>query len=157
LVIDMEKVKEIISKKPMMFVIISLAYTVAVIFLKWQIHPKLESLLFVAGSVIGIYFLDIAESFFQVHPSPFSSVVFGGGLVVVSLFIVSSSGSSLATGLVLALYLTLIMRQVAEWRQQHNLNSWYELLSQTVTPRTQLFILAFFIVMFLGETLIYIR
>lgn len=153
----MDKVREIIRKKPALFIIISLIYLIAVGLVKWQIHPPVWALTYLAGGLVGIYFMDAAEEFFRLTPSPFRSIVFGAMFVAVSLFVVTSSGSFLASGLVLSLYLSMILWQIGEWRLTGNLNSWYRMVTVPVSVRTQLQITALFILLFLVETFLFIR
>jgi hypothetical protein len=153
----MEKVKMVFNQKPVISVIISLAYCVGVIFLKWQLHPTTVSLVYALGSIIGIYFLEMAEVVFDVKPSPFTSIVFCAGFVVLSLFIITSVNGTLASGLVFTLYLTLIMRMIGQWQQQGNLNSWFSLLNQPVKPRNQFIIMMIFIGLFVVETGLFVR
>lgn len=154
---DIEKVKEIIRRKPMFFLFVSLGYLVLVAFLKWNIHLTLDTLAFLIGGVIGVYFLDIAEVFFQLSPSPFRSIVFVGAFVFVSLFIVTSSGSPLASGLVLSLYATLVFWQVGQWQIQKNLNDWYRMIAGPVTIKAQQWILVGLVLLFFVETFLFVR
>lgn len=154
---DLEKIKAIIRRKPLFFLFVSLGYLVLAAFLKWNIHPSWNTLWFLAGGVIGVYFLDIAEVFFALNPSPFRSVIFLAGFVFVALFIVTSSDSTLAAGLVLSLYLSLILWQVGEWQAMQNLNSWYRMIAVPVRTQIQWWILLSFIGLFFVETFIFVR
>lgn len=153
----MEKVKEIIRKKPLLFLILSLAYLFSVGFLKWAFTPPLAGLWFVVGGVVGIYFLDIADVFFHLSPSPFRSIVFAAAFVVVSLFVVTSSGSMLASGLVLSLYVTLLLWQLGEWHVRGNLNEWYRMIAGPVPVGVQRWGVVLFVVILLMETYLFIR
>ncbi len=113
----MEKIRELIKRKPAIFVIISLAYLVGVGLIKWRIHPPLLALAYLGGGLLGVYFLDIAEVFFNLTPSPFRTITFQALFVLVSMFVVTSSGSLLATGLVLSMYLTMLLRMGFEWKK----------------------------------------
>lgn len=121
----MDKFLAIIRRKPPLFLIISLGYLILVGFFKWHIRPPVGVLWFLAGGAIGVYFLDAAEVFFALSPSPFRSFVFLVGYVVVSLFVTTSSGSLLAQGLVVSLYLTLILWQIGQQQVSGNLADWY--------------------------------
>jgi hypothetical protein len=153
----MDKFLRIVRRKNSFYYYASFAYLAAVILLKWTIHPAIEILWFVAGGVIGIFFLDFAEEFFHLSPSPFRSILFCGGFVIVALFVVSSSGSLLASGLVLTVYLTLLLWQIGEWRSAKNLHAWYQILSQPVTVSVQYRILNVFALVFLLLTVLFIR
>lgn len=114
----MDKVLAIIKRKPLVFLIISLSYLVLVGLIKWHLTPPLAALWFILGGAIGVYLLDGAEVFFALNPSPFRGIAFLIGFMVVSLFVTTSSGSPLAQGLVLSMYVTLILRQayiLARW------------------------------------------
>lgn len=154
---DIEKVKRIIKRKPLFFLIGSLVYLVLVGFLKWNFSPTADALLFLVGGLLGVYFLDIAEVFFELSPSPFRSMVFVGAFVVVSLFVVTSAGSPLASGLVLSLYLSLVLWQVGQWQIQGNLNDWYRMIAVPVDLSRQRIILIVFALVFLAETFLFIR
>lgn len=153
----MSKIIEIINKKPLVFLFFSFIYLFAVGFLKWRMAPTIETLWFVIGGAIGIYFLDGAEVFFRLSPSPFRSIVFSAVFVIVSLFVVSSSGSTLASGLVLSLFITLILWQVGEWRVRGNLNEWYRMVAGPVSATMQRWGMVLFVAIFLLETYLFIR
>lgn len=152
----MDKVQAIIKRKPIFFLVISLIYIVALGFLKWQIHPTINSLYYLAGGLLGVYFLDIAEEFFGLTPSPFRSIIFAVLFVVVSLFVVTSSGSMLTAGLVLSLYLSLVLWQLGEWQINGNLNSWYRMIAAPVTVAVQKWLTVIFIFFFLAETALFL-
>ena len=154
---DLDKIKEIIRRKPPLFLLVSLGYLALVAFLKWDMHPTMATAIFVVGGLIGVYFLDIAEVFFHLNPSPFRSVVFAGAFAGVSLFIITSSGSILASGLVLSLYLSLVLWQIGEWQIQGNLASWYRLVAGQVSVQTQKAILIGFCIFFLVVTFLFTR
>jgi hypothetical protein len=113
----MRKIEELIKRKPPIFLIVSLAYLAGVGFLKWQIHPPIWALAYLGGGLLGVYFLDIAEVFFSLTPSPFRTITFQALFVLVSFFVITSSGSLLATGLVLSMYLTMLLRMSFEWKK----------------------------------------
>ncbi|MCL4200124.1 hypothetical protein KJZ67_02135 [Patescibacteria group bacterium] len=73
----MDKVKELIRSKPRIFVYITGVYLLVLVLLKWLTNPSLDALWFFMGGAIGVYFLDAAEIFFGLQPSPFRSHVFG--------------------------------------------------------------------------------
>ena len=153
----MNKLLELVKRKPAFFLFLSLAYLFAVGFAKWQIKPPPVALWFVAGGLLGVYFLDAAEVFFALTPSPFRSIVFVGAFMAVSFFIVTSSGSLLASGLVLSLYLVLILWQVGEWQIRGNLNDWYRMVAGPVSGNTQQWIIVAFTLVFLVETFLFVR
>ncbi len=149
--------KQIISRKPLLFLFISLGYLLVAGILKWFIHPPLDSVWFILGGVVGVYLLDASEVFFAISPSPFRSIVFAGAFVVLSLFVVTSADSMLAEGLVLTLYLTMILWQVGEWQITGNLNSWYRMVEGPVAPALQRWGMLIFAALFVVETLLFLR
>ncbi len=153
----MKKILDIIQKKPSIDAFISLIYFVIIGLLKWRLSPSAPTLFFFTGAVLGIYFLEIAEEIFNLKPSPFRSIVFAVGLVLVSFFVITSTASMLGAGLVLSLSLTLILWQVKEWRTVGNLNQWYIMISGPVAHNAQRLILAGFIIIFLIETFLFLR
>lgn len=146
-----------IQKKSSRSVLIGFLYIVIVGLLKWHIQPPVSAVWYLMGGILGIYFLDIAETFFKLEPSPFRSIIFAIGFVMVSFFVVTSSGSFLATGLVFSLYLTLILWMVSQWQSEKNLNSWYTMIAGIISPSAQRWILIGFITVFFIETFLFVR
>ena len=153
----MDKIGEIIRKKPLLFLMISLVYLVTLGFLKWGIPPSTDAIYFAVGGVLGIFFLDIAEVFFNLTPSPFRTIVFVAGFSLVSFFVISSSDSLLGKGLVLSLCLTLLLWQLGEWQVRGNLESWYRMVAGSVSVATQQWITFGFLVLFLVETYLFVQ
>lgn len=149
--------KQIISRKPLLFLFVSLAYLVGVGLIKWFIHPPLDAVWFILGGVIGVYLLDVAEVFVAINPSPFRSIVFAGAFVILSLFVVTSANSMLAEGLVLSLYLTMVLWQLGEWQIAGNLNTWYRMVEGPVSVQRQKWGMIIFGALFVVETLLFLR
>lgn len=150
-------VRSILQRKPSLFLISTIIYILVLYVLKWNIHPTISALWFLVGSVMGMYFLEIAEEFFHLDPSPFRSVVFVGLFSIVSFFVVSSSGSYLAMGLVLSMFLTLVLWQIGEWSTVKHLNRWYSMVADPVRPQTQLWVMMGVMLFFLFETFLFLR
>lgn len=119
--------------------------------------PSLDAALFIFGGVIGIYFLDAAELFFALNPSPFRSVVFQALFAVVAFFVVTSSTSMIGSGLVLSLFLQMMLWQVGEWRLTGNLHRWYRMVAGTTDAATERLVFIGSFAIFLIETYIFIR
>jgi hypothetical protein len=149
--------KKIISRKPLLFLFLSLGYVGLLGFAKWFIHPPLEAVWFIFGGAIGVYLLDAAEVFFAINPSPFRTIVFAGAFVVLSLFVVTSSNSMLASGLVLSLYLTMLLWQIGQWQIDGNLNTWYRMVAGPVSVQHQKWGMIIFAALFAVETLLFLR
>lgn len=152
----MDKVKELIRQKPRVFLVVTGVYFVAVVVLKWLAHPSLDAVWFLLGGGIGIYFLDAAEQFFALNPSPFRSIVFQVLFAVVAFFVVTSSTGTIGSGLVLSLFLQMIMWQIGELRLNGNLDSWYRMVAGSVDTRTERIILIASVFVFLISTYIFI-
>ena len=152
----MDKVLAIVKRKPPLFLFLSLGYLFVVGLIKWQIHPPIGALWFLVGGAIGVYLLDGAEVFFALSPSPFRSIVFVAAFALVSLFVLTSSGSLLAQGLVFSLYLTLILWQAGQWQMSGNLNDWYRMVATPASPTTQRWGLILFAVLFFVETFLFL-
>ncbi len=146
----------ILSRKPAIYLLTTVIYLLLTTIVKWpSFHQNI--LWYVLGGLLGVYFLDIAETFFHLTPSPFRTVLFLGAFSIVSLFIITSSGSFIAKGLVLSLYIQLLLLQCGEWRIMKSLSGWYRMISPPVPVRYQKIGLYVFAVFFLIETLIFIR
>lgn len=152
----MNKVLACITKKPPILIIIPLLYLVITVFLKWQITPTVDTIWFIIGGVIGIFLLDVAEVFFKLVPSPFRTIVFAAGFLVVSLFIITSSGSPAAIGLTLSIYLSMILWQVGAWQVRGNLNDWFHLTTGEVSVAWQRILFAIFVLLFVAETILFL-
>lgn len=148
---------EIIKKKPVLFLAVSVGYALGVGVLKWGIAWPPQAALYFAGAILGVYFLDAAEVFFALVPSPFRSIVFVAGFAVVSFFIVTSSGSFVGSGLVLSLFLSLILWQIGEFQVAGNLNSWFRMVAGVPTILQQKWIVVFLTAIFLLESYLFIR
>ncbi len=153
----MDKIIEIIKKKPVLFLAISVVYALGVGVLKWGIAWPPQAFLYFVGAILGVYFLDGAEVFFNLKPSPFRSVVFVTAFIVVSLFMITSSGSFVGMGLVLSLYLSLILWQLGEMQIVGNLNNWYRMVAGPVSLNVQRWTLFVFVAFFVLETFLFIR
>lgn len=151
----MEKVLEIIRRKPPVLFAIPLVYLILVGVLKWGIHLNPGILSYAVGGIVGIFFLDAAEVFFNLKPSPFRTVIFAAGLAIISFFVVTSTGSLLGIGLVLSLYVTLLLGQIAELQARGNLSSWFWMISFPVSERKQKLLFGVFLLTFILETYIF--
>ena len=154
---SMKRIVEIIQKKPAVFAWSGVLYIILLGLLKWRITPPPGAGLFLVGGAIGIYFMDGAEVFFHLTPSPFRTILFVVLFVVVSFFIVTSSGSLLAVGLVLSLYLSFVLSQIGQWKLMGNLNSWFRLGIMPPAVSVQRWLLVGFIAVFVAETVLFLR
>lgn len=120
-------------KKPPVFVIISLVTYLLLLFAKWQLSLPFEALWFFIGAMVGIYLLDIAEEVFSVQPSPFRSVLFFIGLIVITFYLIASSVEFAAKGISFSLLLSLYMQYVRDWIEKKTVASWFFMLIGSVS------------------------
>lgn len=154
----MDQAKALILRKPVIILIISFLCLVITGVLKWWQHPNIIDILwFVLGGAIGVYLLDAAELFFNLTPSPFRSVVFAALFAAVGLFIMTSSASYIASGLVISVYLQLILWQIGEWHVTGNIQYWYRNVAIPVSPRVQQILLILFSAVFFLELYFFIH
>lgn len=148
---------DILRKKQTVFIVLPLLFLFVTAFIKWFRFPSIDTLLYAFGGIIGIFFLDIAEELFHVSPSPFRSILFFALFICVSFFIITSSGSALASGLVLSLYLTLLLWQIGEWRVTGATESWYRMVAVSVPVASQRWIYGVSWALFVVLTGLFIR
>ncbi len=153
----MENIQALIRQKPRVFVYITLLYLIGIGLIKWVMHPSLDALWFFLGGAIGLYFLDAAEVFFALSPSPFRSVVFSVLFAIVAFFVVTSSSGTIGSGLVLSVYLQMILWQVGEWRIQGQTDSWYRMVAGPIHRSTQRAIFSGFVIVFLCISYFFVR
>lgn len=146
-----------IPKKSIPFLSATCTYLMLILFLKWHIKPVPAGLWFLGGGFIGMYFIDIAEALFHIHPSPFRSVVFEALLAITSFFIVTSSSNAFASGLVLSIFFTLILWQTDEWSVSHNIDSWYRMVAGSATTSVQWRGIVIAVIIFFINTVLFIR
>ncbi len=146
----------IIKRRPPVLLVLPFVYLLMVALVKWQLSPQLGTVYFLIGGVIGLFFMDAAEVFFKLDPSPFRSILFAAGLGVVSTFLVTSSDSLIAVGLVLSLSLNIILWQLGEWQLRKNMDSWYRLIAIQVKPEVQRIISGGFVLLFLIQSLLFV-
>lgn len=153
----MDKVQALIRQKSRIYVYVTLVYLLSVGVLKWILHPSIDALWFFMGGAIGLYFLDAAEVFFALVPSPFRSIVFGTLFAIVAFFVVTSSSGTIGSGLVLSVYLQMVLWQIGEWKLNGHINGWYRMIADPVSPSTQRAILIGFCLFFLIISYLFIR
>ncbi len=151
----MDKILAIIKRKSPVLFAITVVYLLLVGVLKWGVQVNVTVLSYAAGGILGIFFLDAAEVFFNLQPSPFRTIIFAAGLALISFFVVTSTGSILGIGLVLSIYLSLLLVQVAELQTRGNLNSWLWMVHVPVSERSQKLLFGIFLLIFVLETYIF--
>ena len=70
-----EQLRAVLQRKSILFVGLSVGYLLLIGLLKWNISPPVWAAGYLVGGLLGIYFLDVAEVFFKLSPSPFRSQV----------------------------------------------------------------------------------
>lgn len=133
----------------------ALLYFVATTLLHWRLTPDLTILLYLTGAVIGLHLLEVMEKVFGGPGSPFRSVLCQATLTVMTLFVVTSSGSRLGAGVVLFLNLRYWYLQYNEFRQKKTLVSWFG-QNTPLTEKNQQMYLYILTAIFLLETILFI-
>ena len=133
----MQRILAVIQKKPSFFLFLGILYSIVIIILQWGVQPTWDMLWFFFGAVIGIYLLDIFEVFLHISPSPARSIIFVVGLLLVSFFIVSSSGSVFAVGVTLLSFATTLEWMWGQWVTHKELDSWYVMVAGPIDRRLQ--------------------
>ncbi len=153
----MELLRQLIRQKPQIFLIISLIFLLISGILKWHTSFVWAMAWYLLGGVAGVYFLDAAELFFAVSPSPFRSIFFMSLYSIVGFFVVSSSANAFGSGVVLVVYLQLLLWLYGQWRIQGNLDSWFRVSTGSVPLASQRIALSIFVALFLMQTYFFIR
>jgi hypothetical protein len=150
--------RPIIQRKPIMHVAVSAIYLLCAAFLKWTIHPALDTLFFLIGGILGMYLMDGAEVLFKINsPSPFRSVLFAALLSVSMFFVVTSSGSALASGLVLMTFVTLLLWFGQEFMPTGNPSLWFRQFADPVGDVMQKTSFGVFVATFVVVSVLFVR
>lgn len=144
--------------------IITLIYLVLLTVFHWGWQPTWEIPFFLAGGLLGIIFLDLAEAIFKISPltttegqhSPFKNVLLQAVFVPFMLFVITSSGSFFGVGLVLSIFLSMLYRQRLELKEVGNLNSWFGVIKIEITPKNQQIYLVIMVGIFAFLSLLFI-
>ena len=153
----MELLRQLIRRKPRIFLIISLVFLLISGVLKWHTSFVWVMVWYLLGGVAGVYFMDAAELFFAVSPSPFRSIFFVSLYSIVGFFVVSSSANAFGSGVVLIVYLQLLLWMYGQWKIQGNIDTWFRASSGSVPIPTQRVAVTIFIAVFLMQTYFFIR
>ena len=135
---------------------LTLGYLAIVIILHWKLHPDLSIIYFLGGGILGVYFLDLADLVFKISPSPYRNVFFQAVFILMTLFVLTSSGSLFGSGLVLAIYLSMILGQFLELKEKGNLSDWFSLIKKEIDMSSQRIYLTVVFVIFLLVNLLFI-
>ncbi len=112
-------------------------YLLLLILFHWQLNFDWSILFFLGGGILGVYFLDLADLVFKIEPKPYRNVFFQTAFILMTLFIITSSGSLMGAGLVLSIYLNMILSQFKEIQEKGNLDEWFKLIKREVDIKTQ--------------------
>jgi hypothetical protein len=152
----MNKLKNIIYSKNSSVIGFGLVYIILILIFKWGIKPNFNAVFFALGSVTGLFILDISEALFNIEPSPFRSVIFYVGFILVSLFVTSSSGNPLVSGMVLLMYINMIVILAGEFKSKGNIDSFFRSLNLNMTILVQKITVIMFTFIFLIESIIFV-
>ncbi len=93
--------------------------------IKWHFGYHPQMVLFVVGSALGLFLLEIAEGLFVQKQSIFRTLITEMVFIPLSFFVITSSTGLVGKGLVLAFLLRILTEQVYEYRQTKKLSSWF--------------------------------
>ncbi len=91
-------------------------YALVLSLVKWRLQFNFDILFFLGGSIIGLFLLDTIEAFLGGRQSVFRTVFFEGILSVAGFFVITSSGSLVGSGVVLAFFLRFLIEQTTEYQ-----------------------------------------
>lgn len=118
--------------------IITAVYLLFLVFWRFNLNIlRWELLLFLAGGILGVYFLDLAEMIIKQEKSPFKNVLFQAILAPFTLFMVTSSGSLFGSGLTLSIFLSLLFGQWREFKKTGSLDSWFWIIKTKFSAPNQ--------------------
>ncbi len=121
--------------------------------LKWGLAPQLQILLYLTGAVIGLYLLDILEKLFKTPITVLKTVYTQAILTVATVFVLTSSGSLLGSGVVLFINMRYWYLQYRQWVETKSLASWFTAVPQQATQRNYLYAVG---IVFGIETLLFV-
>lgn len=151
-----DMIKDIVRLKPFQYVVINSVILLFIGFFHWYRNISFDVFWFLLGGVFGIYFIDVADGIVSMRPSPFRSVIFQILFAIISFFLITSSTSYFAIGLVLSSFIQMLLIQLDEWKRLRNLDSWYHMIDVNVGPSIQRNILAGFFVLLGVQILLFI-
>lgn len=153
----MEKLKELVRRKPYIQLLGTVGFLAVIAFLKWGFTPEIAILTFILGGIAGVYLPDGGELFFRITPSPLNNILFVAAFSVTAIFITTSSTSAVASGMVFAIFIELLIRQIQTLRKDGNLDGWYRLLTAPPPPAVARYVVAGQVILFLLLTLLFTR
>lgn len=143
-------------KKKERELIITGVYLLIIVLLHWRLKISFDIVYFVAGGIIGVYFLDLADMVFKINPSPYRNVFFQAAFIIMTLFVITSSGSLFGAGLVFSIYLSMIMSQWLEIKKSGRIDGWFALVKTPIASSSQITYLCVISVIFVLLNLLFI-
>lgn len=134
----------------------TVVYALVVSLVKWRFQFHLNILLFLGGSVIGLFLLDTVETFFAQSKSVFRTLFFEMLFIGASVFIITSSGSLVGSGVVLALFLRILFEQLSEYHASGSLGSWITSSNSVTTVHREQALLIGGVALFVILTLLFL-
>lgn len=117
---------------------LTLLYLFIIVLLHWRFKISFDIIYFVAGGIMGVYFLDLADMVFKINPSPYRNVFFQAAFVLMTLFVLTSSGSLFGAGLVFSIYLSMITGQWLEIKKSGRIDGWFALIKTPIASASQI-------------------
>ena len=146
---------KILKLLPIPAIIFTTLYIFAMVFLKWGLEFDVNIILFSGGAMVGLILLDVFDVLFpEITISPrtiIGEVVF----IVLSLFVITSSGSIVGSGVVLSLFLRILIEQVGEFITTKGISSWFTRAHLDPSPSIEQVVLWGGVVLFIIETYIF--
>ena len=94
----------------------SVIYALGLSLVKWRLQFAFDTVYFLGGSIIGMLLLDTIEAFLGGKQSVFRTIFFESILAIAGFFVITSSGSLVGSGVMLAFFLRFVIEQVTEFQ-----------------------------------------
>lgn len=138
---------------PILSVVLTASLSVVLAIAKWKLQFDWDMLFFIVGSWIGLFFLDIAEAIFDL--STFRNVIVEAIVVLLGMFVITSSASALGSGVVLFFFFRILFEQGQEFVKTRRITSWFTPSSLFVSKEIEQAVFFGGILLFLAETVLF--
>jgi hypothetical protein len=138
--------------------ILALGFFLATVVLHWRLQISVGILWYALGALIGLHVFDILEKWVVAgsgRPSPLRNVAVQIIISVLSIFILTSTGSWIGSGVVLFLNLRLLLLQQEQFNQTGTLTPWFS-NSMTANKSRDTNYLGLLTIVLIIETVIFI-
>lgn len=141
---------------------IAILYVFGTILFHWLLKFDWGILWYAIGAGIGLHLFELTEQFILANNQPPQGLSVPSSLrnnmvqllvVIVTLFVISSTGSKIGAGIVLLLNLRLLDLQYDEYKKTGQLASWFTSTTAKTSQQWYLYSMGF---LFLLETLLFV-